>query len=111
MKRLAPIICALASAAASPALAQSPEDLIAVRLTDAIRPCWVFPEGMSNQIAVLSLELDATGQLLGTPQIVEDSPLAVTAVRALVRCSPYSFVAEIAKSPDQTFPVQVMFRP
>lgn len=84
---------------------------ISRRMLTAIQVCWMPQDDSEAGLTRLKVMLDATGALIGTPEILTESTLTPSALRAVERCAPYSFVREIARSAEETLSIEVVFQP
>lgn len=93
----------LALLLASAASAASPQKEAVVRyFQDRLPSCWNLPAGTAAA-ATIRFRLEPDGAVRGTPEIVSVAPpgadgdtLARSAVRAILKCGPYTDLAAVA---------------
>lgn len=84
---------------------------ISQRLRSEIQACWMPPAEAGIEATTLRVSMDAEGGLIGAPEVLVESPLTASAVRAVQRCAPYTFVTQIVRNPGETFAIDVTFQP
>lgn len=89
--------CAATADSGTSVLGMTSEELTVFR--DQVAGCWIPPH-KADGVVRLQFDLSRTGELVGNPQVLssgkspEDKAAAASAVRAVVRCAPYSLPAE-----------------
>ena len=101
------IVALLLAASAAPAGAEDSADrqALAARLHQAIARCWAVPADVPDYVEAVRVKFSLTraGALDGSPSLegpVAGDPatkaFAASAVRAVVRCAPFSGLAQLA---------------